>query len=99
MPELADPGYRGEMECTVAKVFGSESQKEAAIELHMKTHGGRAFLHGHMFGDNVHEFLAPCIYEGEGESGAISIDPVTTQNMGLRTAVVTKGAVRRAANL
>jgi len=35
--------------------------------LHMKTHGGRAFLHGHTFGDNVHEFLAPCIYEGEGE--------------------------------
>jgi hypothetical protein len=24
-------------------------------------------LHGHLFGDNVHEFLAPCIYEGEGE--------------------------------
>lgn len=35
------------------------------------------------------------VYEGEGDSGAISIDPVTTQNMGLRTAVVTKGAVRR----
>jgi hypothetical protein len=33
----------------------------------MKTHGGRSFLHGHFFGDNVHEFLAPCIYEGEGE--------------------------------
>src|SRR5579859_1409642 len=33
----------------------------------MKTHGGRAFLHGHNFGDNVHEYLAPCIYEGEGE--------------------------------
>jgi hypothetical protein len=33
----------------------------------MKTHGGRSFLHGHMFGDNVHEYLAPCIYEGEGE--------------------------------
>jgi hypothetical protein len=33
----------------------------------MKTHGGRSFLHGHMLGDNVHEFLAPCIYEGEGE--------------------------------
>jgi hypothetical protein len=42
-------------------------QKEAAIELFMKTHGGRAFLHGHLFGDQVHEFLAPCIYEGEGE--------------------------------
>jgi hypothetical protein len=55
------------MECIVAKIFGSEFQKEAAIELFMKTHGGRSFLHGHLFGDNVHEFLAPCIYEGEGE--------------------------------
>ncbi len=54
------------MECIIAKIFGSESQKEAAIELCMKTHGGRMpFLHGHnMFGDNVHEYLAPChIYE------------------------------------
>jgi len=64
---LIDAGYRGEMECIVAKIFGSESQKEAAIEMYMKTHGGRAFLHGHLFGDNVHEYLAPCIYEGEGE--------------------------------
>jgi alkylation response protein AidB-like acyl-CoA dehydrogenase len=64
---LIDEGYRGEMECVIAKIFGSEAQKEAAIELLMKTHGGRSFLHGHMFGDNVHEYLAPCIYEGEGE--------------------------------
>jgi hypothetical protein len=64
---LIDGGYRGEMECIVAKIFGSEAQKEAAIELFMKTHGGRSFLHGHLFGDNVHEYLAPCIYEGEGE--------------------------------
>jgi alkylation response protein AidB-like acyl-CoA dehydrogenase len=64
---LIDQGYRGEMECVVAKIFGSEFQKEAAIELFMKTHGGRSFVHGHLFGDNVHEFLAPCIYEGEGE--------------------------------
>ncbi|WP_459555707.1 acyl-CoA dehydrogenase family protein [Lacunimicrobium album] len=64
---LLDEGFRGEMECIIAKIFGSESQKEAAIELFMKTHGGRAFLHGHLFGDYVHEFLAPCIYEGEGE--------------------------------
>ncbi len=64
---LIDQGYRGEMECIVAKIFGSESQKDAAIELFMKTHGGRSFLEGHLFGDNVHEFLAPCIYEGEGE--------------------------------
>lgn len=65
--QLIDEGYRGEMECIIAKIFGSEVQKEAAIELYMKTHGGRSFLHGHMFGDNVHEYLAPCIYEGEGE--------------------------------
>jgi alkylation response protein AidB-like acyl-CoA dehydrogenase len=64
---LLDAGYRGEMECIIAKIFGSEAQKEAAIDLFMKTHGGRSFLHGHMFGDNVHEYLAPCIYEGEGE--------------------------------
>jgi alkylation response protein AidB-like acyl-CoA dehydrogenase len=64
---LIDEGYRGEMECVIGKVFGSEAQKEAAIELLMKTHGGRSFLHGHIFGDNVHEYLAPCIYEGEGE--------------------------------
>lgn len=64
---LLDLGYRGEMECIIAKIFGSEVQKTAAIELFMKTHGGRSFLHGHLFGDNVHEFLAPCIYEGEGE--------------------------------
>ena len=64
---LLDLGYRGELECVVAKIFASEAQKHAAIELHMKTHGGRSFLHGHLFGDNVHEFLAPCIYEGEGE--------------------------------
>lgn len=64
---LIDKGFRGEMECIIAKIFGSEAQKEAAIELFMKTHGGRSFLEGHLFGDNVHEFLAPCIYEGEGE--------------------------------
>ena len=64
---LLDQGYRGEMECIIAKIYGSEVQKRAAIELFMKTHGGRSFLHGHLFGDNVHEFLAPCIYEGEGE--------------------------------
>lgn len=64
---LIDQGYRGELECIIAKIFGSEGLKEAAIELFMKTHGGRSFLHGHLFGDNVYDYLAPCIYEGEGE--------------------------------
>ena len=64
---LIDQGYRGEMECIIAKIFGSEAMKEAAIELFMKTHGGRSFLKGHIFAENVFDFLAPCIYEGEGE--------------------------------
>jgi len=64
---LIDQGYRGELECIVAKTFGSEKQKESAIDLCMKTHGGRSFLHGHLIGDNIHEFLAPLIYEGEGD--------------------------------
>ena len=65
--DLLDRGYRGEMECIIAKIFGSEAQKHAAIELFMKTHGGRSFLAGHTFSENIHDFLAPCIYEGEGE--------------------------------
>jgi alkylation response protein AidB-like acyl-CoA dehydrogenase len=64
---LIDQGYRGELECIIAKIFGSEALKEAAIELFMKTHGGRSFLKGHLFSENVYDFLAPCIYEGEGE--------------------------------
>src|SRR6185503_11007433 len=64
---LIDEGYRGELECVIAKIFGSEALKEAAIELFMKTHGGRSFLKGHPFADNVYDCLAPCIYEGEGE--------------------------------
>jgi alkylation response protein AidB-like acyl-CoA dehydrogenase len=64
---LIEAGYRGEMECIIAKIYGSEAQKEAAIELFMKTHGGRSFLKGHQLGDNIFDFLAPCIYEGEGE--------------------------------
>jgi alkylation response protein AidB-like acyl-CoA dehydrogenase len=64
---LIDKGYRGELECIIAKTFGSECQKEAAIDLCMKTHGGRSFLGGHIIGDNIHDILAPLIYEGEGD--------------------------------
>src|SRR5207245_1672217 len=48
---LIDQGYRGELECVIAKIFGSEALKEASVELFMKTHGGRSFLRGHLFGD------------------------------------------------
>jgi alkylation response protein AidB-like acyl-CoA dehydrogenase len=81
---LLDQGYRGEMECIIAKIFGSEAQKEAAVELFMKTHGGRSFLEGHMFGDNVHEFLAPCIYEGEGEMLGMAFFKSLVKQHGMR---------------
>ncbi len=81
---LLQSGYRGEMECTVAKVFGSEAQKHAAIEYFMKTHGGRSFLHGHLFGDNVHEYLAPCIYEGEGEMLGMAMFKSLVKHHGVR---------------
>jgi len=80
---LIDRGYRGEMECIVAKIFGSEAQKYAAVEYFMKTHGGRSFLHGHMFGDNIHEYLAPCIYEGEGEMLAMGFFKSLVKNHGV----------------
>jgi membrane fusion protein, copper/silver efflux system len=35
------------------------------------------------------------VYEGEGESTTITVDPMTVQKMGVRTAVVTKGPLRR----
>lgn len=79
---LLDKGYRGELECIIAKIFGSEAQKEVAIELFMKTHGGRSFLEGHLFGDNVHDFLAPCIYEGEGEMLGMAFFKALAKNHG-----------------
>jgi alkylation response protein AidB-like acyl-CoA dehydrogenase len=81
---LIDQGYRGELECVIAKVFGSEALKEAAIELFMKTHGGRSFLQGHIFGDNVYDFLAPCIYEGEGEILGLAFFKSLVKRHGLR---------------
>lgn len=65
--QLLDNGYRGELEGVVAKVFGSESLKEATVEVLLKTHGGRALLDGNMFADDVHELLAPTVFEGENE--------------------------------
>ncbi|HSQ62412.1 MAG TPA: acyl-CoA dehydrogenase family protein [Polyangiaceae bacterium] len=64
---LLDEGYRGELECIVAKVFASEALKEATVDILLKTHGGRAFLDGNLFADCVHDMLAPTIYEGENE--------------------------------
>lgn len=64
---LLDRGYRGELEAVTAKVFGSEMLKEAAVDLMLKTHGGRALLAGNMFADDVYDMVAPTVYEGENE--------------------------------
>ncbi|MCB0353145.1 MAG: acyl-CoA dehydrogenase family protein [Bdellovibrionales bacterium] len=80
--DLLDNGYRGEAECIIAKIFGSEAQKEAAIELALKTHGGRSFLKGHLVGDNIHDYLAPCIYEGEGEMLSMAFFKALTKEHG-----------------
>jgi alkylation response protein AidB-like acyl-CoA dehydrogenase len=81
---LIDQGYRGELECVVAKIFGSEALKEAAIEIFMKTHGGRSFLHGHIFGEGLYDFLAPCIYEGEGEMLGLAFFKSLVKNHGVK---------------
>jgi|GEM_PF-173850 len=64
---VLDRGGRGEMEAIVAKTFAADALHEAAVELCLKTHGGRAFLVGHPLGDQLHDYLAPSIYEGENE--------------------------------
>ncbi len=64
---LLDAGYRGELECIIAKVFASEAVKHAAFNLALPTHGGRFFLQGHASGDMAYDYLAPCIYEGEND--------------------------------
>ena len=64
---LLDAGFRGEVECIIAKVFASEAVKHAAFDLALPTHGGRFFLQGHAAGDMAYDYLAPCIYEGEND--------------------------------
>jgi len=64
---LLDEGYRGEFECVTAKVFGSESVKEATVDVLLKTHGGRALFEGNLFSDALFDLLGPTIGEGENE--------------------------------
>ncbi len=64
---ILDEGYRGELESVTAKVFGSESVKQATTDVLLKTHGGRALLEGGVFSEMLWDLLAPTIYEGENE--------------------------------
>jgi alkylation response protein AidB-like acyl-CoA dehydrogenase len=61
---LLDNGYRGELECIVAKNLGARALKEIAFDIAPTIHGGRSLLKGHVLGDSLHDFLAPSIYEG-----------------------------------
>ncbi len=65
--ELLDQGERAELECIIAKVFSACALKEAAFDIAMMIHGGRSFLGDHIIGDNVHDYLAPSIYEGQND--------------------------------
>lgn len=65
--QALDAGHRGELEAVTAKVEGSEAQKTVAVDVLMRTHGGRALIGGNLFADTVHDLLAPVIYEGENE--------------------------------
>ncbi len=60
-------GDRAELECTIAKVFAADALREAAIEIGLRTHGGRSFIVGHDIGTNFADFMAPTIYEGEND--------------------------------
>lgn len=64
---LLEHGFRGELECIIAKIFASRAQAEATVDLALRTHGGRSFIDGHPVGTNLHDWLAPLIYEGENE--------------------------------
>ncbi|MBX9571072.1 MAG: acyl-CoA/acyl-ACP dehydrogenase [Candidatus Obscuribacterales bacterium] len=65
--ELLDQGERAELECIIAKVFSASALKEAAFDIAMMIHGGRSFLGEHIVGENVHDYLAPSIYEGQND--------------------------------
>lgn len=64
---LLDEGYRGELECIIAKIYGARMLLEVSTNQAFKTHGGRSFLKGHLIGDNIHDFMAPSIYEGQDD--------------------------------
>lgn len=104
--QLLAHGYRGELEGVLAKVFGSEMLKEAAVDLVLKTHGGRALLAGNAFADDAFDFLAPTVYEGENEIVTLGFfralarphaeDVLAPLNQALRTASSSPGRVWRA---
>ena len=45
--------------------------------------------------DSMGMDMAPVYQDEAGDSSTISIDPVTVQNMGIRTGIVSKGPLRR----
>ena len=80
---LLDEGYRGELECIIAKIFAADALAEVAIKA-LKTHGGRSFLKGHIVGDNLHDLFAPSIYEGENEMLAMAFFKGLSKEVGTK---------------
>lgn len=92
---LLDDGYRGELECIIAKIFGSDALAETTIKA-LKTHGGRSFLKGHIVGDNLHDFFAPSIYEGENEMLAMAFFKGLSKEVGTKYMSPMMGAMAAA---
>ena len=90
---LIDQGYRGELECIIAKIFGSEAQKEAAIELFMKTHGGRSFLQGPSLRRQRLRLPRPVHLRGRGRDARHGVLQVAGQ--GARQAASSSRSARR----
>jgi alkylation response protein AidB-like acyl-CoA dehydrogenase len=80
---LLDDGYRGELECIIAKIFGADALVDSTVKS-LKTHGGRSFLKGNIIGDNLHDFFAPSIYEGENEMLAMAFLKALLKDPGSR---------------
>jgi alkylation response protein AidB-like acyl-CoA dehydrogenase len=94
---LLDQGYRGELEGIIAKVFAGDALREAAVELSLKTHGGRAFFQGHRIGDYLHDYLAPGIYEGEAEIISLAFFRTLTKQHAMQLYIPLQKAAERLA--
>lgn len=65
--QLLDAGYRGELECVTAKVYGADVLQNSAVDILARTHGARSFLDGSLLADQIHDMIAPTVFEGENE--------------------------------
>lgn len=82
--ELLEEGRRGDLEGKLVKSYAADALRAAAVEQLLPTHGGRAFLKGNAWGDNLYDLLAPSIYEGESELLRLSLAAGLLRNAAAR---------------